>query len=126
MLIHIPALEFIRHIVGEYQTKKEPMKFLKIWQCGYGVVFEIKSVEKSDIVAVVGIHQSEIECFAQVGLPNIIHMLGKMTSSEINFEATDPAIGIRISLLEQQNLIKINLELEDKVAKHYEFHPRLH
>ena len=76
MITRIPALEFLQFICGSYEDKNNETR-LRIWGCGYGVAIDLSTKGKSTFCGIAGTCSQEIECFAQIGLPNLARLVGK-------------------------------------------------
>jgi hypothetical protein len=78
MISRIPALEFLQSLVGSYAEPSSHVK-LRIWRCGYGATIELTEGEKTILCGVAGAFNQDIECFAQVGLPNVTRTVGRLS-----------------------------------------------
>ena len=72
MITYVPALEFIRGKAGRYCNDDSSVEVL-IRPHRYGVSLEIRGPGQSHFLGVVGVRGEGLECFALVGLPNIMH-----------------------------------------------------
>jgi hypothetical protein len=93
----IPALDFVRSLCGTYKAVVGSAE-LRVWACGYGVALDLHDERKTEFVGVVGAFNDGIECFGQVGLPNVVRFAGGKTSdAQIQMTADDLPLAMEIS-----------------------------
>jgi hypothetical protein len=116
MLVIIPALDFMRSLSGIYKAEAGSAE-LRVWACGYGVAVDLRGDRKTELVGVVGVYNSTVECYAQVGLPNVIRFVGHKTSeSSIHFTSEDLPLEWHISRGAQSLRVTVSLQGQEKVA----------
>jgi hypothetical protein len=97
MITRIPALEFMQKLVGAYRSADGSTSLL-ITSVGYGQAMEFRSDAKVHIAGVVGASGPAIELFAQLGLPNVVRLDGKLQGENaISFQAHEPPIGLLLA-----------------------------
>jgi hypothetical protein len=87
MLAIIPALDFMRSICGAYRSH-EPAASLRVWSCGYGIAMDLAEGKKTKLVGVIGAHGNGVECFVQMGLPNVMRIASPAGIIELVNEPT--------------------------------------
>ena len=111
MISVIPALDFVRSLCGSYKAMASPAE-LRVWTCGYGVALDLRGERKTEFVGVVGAFNGGIECFGQVGLPNVVRFVGGKTSdAQIKMAADDVPLAMEIS--KADGLVRIVISLND-------------
>jgi hypothetical protein len=109
MISIIPPLDFMRSLCGAYKASTGQAE-LRIWSCGYGVALDLRGEKKTELVGVVGAFNSVVECYAQVGLPNIVRFVGQKTAgSAIHFIADD--LPLSMDLTREPGLVRIIMSL---------------
>jgi hypothetical protein len=76
MITRVPALEFIQSKAGRYCSADSSVEVI-IRRYGYGMSLEIHGPRESRSLGVIGIRGVDLECFALVGLPNVVHFIGR-------------------------------------------------
>jgi len=107
MISRIPALEFLHSLVGSY-AESDGAARLRIWRCGYGVAIDLSNGEKSILCGVAGASNQHVECFVQIGLPNVTRTLGQLEDGAtlclaaeevpIEFRLTKVSGGLRVTI----------------------------
>jgi hypothetical protein len=116
MISIIPSLDFMRSLCGTYQSPEGTAE-LRVWSCGYGVAIDLKGEKKTELVGVVGAFNNVVECFVQIGLPNVIRFVGQKTAdASIEFIAEDPPFSIVLVKQSGKAFISISLGGEEKVS----------
>jgi len=83
-----------------------------VWACGYGVALDLRGERKTEFVGVVGAFDGGIECFGQVGLPNVVRFVGgKTAEAKIQLAADDLPLAMEIS--KEDGLVRIAISLND-------------
>ena len=117
MISRIPALEFLRQICGLHEDSTNAVK-LRVWACGYGVAIDLTVKGKSILCAVAGAFRQEVECFAQIGLPNVIRLVGDKTSeNQLKLIGMEPPIEFHIS--REQSSLQVVILYEGQVKATY-------
>jgi len=116
MLAIIPALDFLRSLTGDHSSNESAAR-LRVWTCGYGVAIDLDDGKKSQLVGVVGAHGNGVECFAQVGLPNVLRFRGDMTTKdELRFECDELRFVVTIAREPTAIHVTVALHGEQKAA----------
>lgn len=116
MLAIIPALDFLRGLSGDHSSNESAAR-LRVWKCGYGVAIDLVDGKKSQLVGVIGAHGNGVECFAQVGLPNVLRFRGEMTmKDELRFECDDLPFVVTIARKSAAIYVAVTLQGEEKAA----------
>lgn len=116
MLTVIPALDFMRSLSGGYKAESGKAE-LRVWACGYGVAVDLHGEKKTELVGVVGAYNGTVECYAQVGLPNVIRFVGsKASEASIHFASEDLPLEWQISRDGQILRVTVSLQGQEKVA----------
>ena len=116
MLTIIPTLDFMHSICGSYKADAGNAE-LRVWACGYGVAVDLRGHKKTELVGVVGAFNNTVECYAQVGLPNVIRFVGNKTSqSSVHFACEDMPLEWHISKDTQILRVTVSLQGQEKVA----------
>jgi hypothetical protein len=117
MISIIPALDFMRGLGGTYRAVNGHAE-LRIWSCGYGVALDLRGERKPEMVGVIGAYGEVIECLAQIGLPNVIRLVGrKVTDACVRFEADD--IGISMTVSRELAKVHIAIALDGDEKRSY-------
>ena len=120
MISIIPALELMRSFGGIYKSATGHAE-LRIWPCGYGVALDLRSDKKTELVGVIGAHNTGVECFAQIGLPNVIRLVGLKTSDVgIQFNADD--FPLSIVFLREPGVVHVTITLHGQEKASYVLH----
>jgi hypothetical protein len=109
MITIIPALDFIRGLCGTYRSEDSKAE-LRIWGCGYGVALDLRGEKRTEFVGVVGAFGEVIECYAQVGLPNVVRFVGGKESKEILHLAADD-LPLTMDIYQTSGVLKISISL---------------
>lgn len=73
---------------------------------------------ESILCAVAGALRQEVECFAQIGLPNVIRLVGDKTSeNQLKLIGMEPPIELHIS--REQSSLQVVILYEDQVKATY-------
>ena len=72
MITRVQALEFIHSKEGRYCNADASVEVL-IRRYGKGLSLEIHGPGESHFLGVIGVRGDGLECFALVGLPNVLH-----------------------------------------------------
>ena len=116
MISIVPSLEFMRGLCGTYKGSTGQAE-LRIWACGYGVALDLRGERKTELVGLVGAFNNIVECYAQVGLPNVVRFVGQKTSdTAIRLIADELALSLDISCEPGIIRIAISLHAQEKVA----------
>ena len=116
MLAIIPALDFLRSLTGDHSSGESAAR-LRVWKCGYGVAMDLNDGKKSQLVGVIGAHGNGVECFAQVGLPNVMRFRGDLTTKDaLRFECDDLPVVVTITREQASIYVAITLQGEQKAA----------
>jgi hypothetical protein len=111
MISVIPALDFVRSLCGNYKAEAGQAE-LRVWACGYGVALDLRGEKKTEFVGVVGASNGGIECFGQVGLPNVVRFVGGKTSeTQIQLAADDLPLIMKIS--KEAGLVRVVISLNN-------------
>lgn len=117
MLSIIPALDFLRSLSGDHSSTESTAR-LRVWRCGYGIAIDLDDGKKSQFIGVVGVHGSGIECFAQIGLPNVLRFKGNLTAMDaIRLDCEDLPVVVSISRASASIHVAITLSGRQK-AEH--------
>jgi hypothetical protein len=95
MISRVPGLELMQHLAGTYAAAGNSVQ-LQIERCGYGFALVLRSDAKLELSGVVGAAgQSELECYAVVGLPNLVRIVGRQpTNSSLKFSSDDAPLDL--------------------------------
>jgi len=97
MISRIPALELLRELCGSYADVGAGVS-LRIWPCGYGAAIDLTSKDRTILCGVAGAFGQQIECFVQIGLPNVTRTIGTMISEmELRLVGEEPPIEFRFT-----------------------------
>ncbi|WP_421570241.1 hypothetical protein [Stenotrophomonas sp. PD6] len=98
MIVHIPALLFLQDLMGTYGSA-DGMASLSVIRVGYGHSIELRLGGKVQLAGVVGVSGNSVELFAQIGLPNVVRLIGQLRAqSELGFEGSDMSFGVSFVL----------------------------
>lgn len=97
MITCIPALEFMQHLIGTFRSSDGSASLL-VTRVGYGQVIDFRFGDKVQMAGVVGAYGNSVELFAQLGLPNVVRLIGRLRSpTEISFETADLPMSLMLS-----------------------------
>lgn len=117
MITRIAALEFMQQIVGSYKSSDGATQ-LTLTRCGYGQAVEFRSNNVVKISAVVGAAGTTVELFAQIGLPNVVHLLGDLQSKDvILFKAKE--LPVSLLLARDGETLSLTTSLHDRINLHH-------
>lgn len=120
MISRIPALDLLRSLCGTYVDPAGETS-LRIWSCGYGVALDLTSKGRSILCGVAGASGQDIECFVQIGLPNVTRTIGsKMSDSELRLLADEPPI--EFHLTKNVGAIAVTILFDGQVKGAYALH----
>jgi hypothetical protein len=116
MIAIIPALDFMHGLRGNYSSNNSEAT-LRVRNCGYGLALEVGDGKKTQFVGVIGVHGTGIECFAQMGLPNVLRLTGDLVSKhEIRLACDDLPFAMSIVGGRDEFRLAITLSDVEKVA----------
>lgn len=116
MISRILALEFLQGLVGSYAELAGPVK-LRIWCCGYGVAIDLAEGDKTILCGVAGAFNQDIECFVQIGLPNVTRTMGRLTDkATLSLVAEEPPIEFRFTKTAGSLLVSIAFNGEQRAS----------
>ena len=120
MISCIPALELLRAFCGTYAARGGEAG-LRIWPCGYGAAIDLTAKGKTILCGVAGACGQDIECFVQVGLPNVTRTIGRKVSDvELRLVGDEPPIEFRF--VRKADGIDVAILFEGQLKGAYELH----
>jgi hypothetical protein len=122
MLQTVPELTFLRALSGDYRNAGAT-EFLRIRRCGYGVTLETSDERKTRMVGVVGAVGAGghgVECFAQMGMPNVYRLLGHLESATSLRLASD-GFGIALTVAHENGAVRMAIVFEGLERAAHEF-----
>lgn len=116
MIAVVPALSFLGSLCGDYACAESEVR-LRIWKCGHGVAIEVRDGGKSPFTGLVGAHGITVECFALIGMPNVLRLAGDLASkTAIRFECDDMPVALSIVRDHDELRLSITFSGVERVA----------
>lgn len=116
MISRVPALEFLQSLCGTYAEPAGTAR-LRVWRCGYGIAIDLTEAEKTILCGVAGAFNQDIECFVQIGLPNVTRTTGRLLNkTTLSLVAEEPPIEFRFARDEGFLNISVSLDGEAKAS----------
>ncbi len=120
MISRIPALEFMQSLPGNYRSADNEVE-LRVWLCGYGVAIDLRTKAKVQLVGVIGACGTRIECFAHIGLPNVVRFVGDaVTGDSVHLVAEE--LSIELTLRSEVNGLFVGVSLHQNQKPSYLLH----
>ncbi|MES3020607.1 MAG: hypothetical protein V4857_03375 [Pseudomonadota bacterium] len=112
MISVIPSLDFMHSLCGTYKAVEGHAE-LRVWTCGYGVALDLRGAKKTEFVGVVGAFKTFVECYAQIGLPNVVRFVGEKKSDFIIL-FTGEDVPLSMELSRENGLVSVTISLSGK------------